>query len=343
MRIVIIGGTGFIGGRVLTQLLARKHEILAVQRRISSVLPPTVSQLACEQQELIRVGSQLRTFRPDVVIDFVSSSAVQARSTVEVFAGYAGRLVAISSQDVYRAFAVFYGLEPGPLEPVPVTEDSPRRTRRDTYPPELLARLKTLMGWVNDEYSNVEMENTVMNVAALPATVLRLPMVYGPGDYLHRFYPILKRIRDGREVIPIADTAAQWRSPRGYVEDVAAAITLAAEMPEASGQVFNLAEEESFSEQEWTEMVARAAGWSGAVVTIPIAKAPAHLRPPGNPAQHAICSSRRIREELGFRELTRREDALRETIAWERAHPPDPEPQFDYAAEEAAMVDGQVA
>lgn len=343
MRIVIIGGTGFIGGRVLAQVLLRKHEVLAVQRRISPVLPSSVKQLACEQQELMRVGPQLRAFRPDIVIDFVSSSAVQARSTVEVFTGYAGRLIAISSQDVYRAFAVFYGLEPGPLEPVPVTEDSPRRTRRESYPPELLARLKKLLGWVNDQYSNVEMEDVVMNVAALPATVLRLPMVYGPGDYLHRFYPILKRIRDGRQVIPIADTTAQWRSPRGYVEDVAAAIALAADMPEASGQVFNVAEEESFSELEWTEMVARAAGWSGAVVTIPIAKAPAHLHPPGNPAQHATCSSRRIREELGFRELTRREDALRETIAWERAHAPDPEPQFDYAAEDAALTDGQLA
>ena len=39
--------------------------------------------------------------------------------------GVARRLVVISSQDVYRAYGRFHGKEPGPLEPLPVTEDSP--------------------------------------------------------------------------------------------------------------------------------------------------------------------------------------------------------------------------
>ena len=337
MRIVIIGGAGFIGGPVTRQLSTRGHDILTVQRHLSSALPQSVAQLACDQLQLSRIASQLRSFQPDVVIDFISSSASQAQSTVDVFAGHAGRLVAISSQDVYKAFGIFFGSEEGPVQPVPITEESLRRSRRQTYPPELLARLKSMMGWVTDDYNNVEMEDVVMNVATLPATVLRLPMVYGPGDYLHRLYPVLKRIRDGREVIPIADRVAQWRCARGFVTDVAAAIVLAAERPEATGKVFNIAEEESFSEREWTELVAQAAGWKGEVVTIPFEKAPPHLQLPGNTAQHASCSSRRIREVLGYRELTSRHEALRETIAWERANPPNPEPQFDYAAEDAAL------
>ena len=337
MRVVIIGGTGFIGGTVTRQLSTRGHDVLTVQRHLSSALPQSVAQLTSDQLKLFRIASQLRAFRPEVVIDFVSSSASQAQSTVDVFAGHTGRLVAISSQDVYKAFGIFFGSEEGPLQPVPITEDFPRRTRRQTYPPEVLARLKSMVGWVTDDYNNVEMEDVVTNVAALPATVLRLPMVYGPGDHLHRLYPILKRIRDGREVIPIADSVAQWRCARGFVNDVASAIALAAEKPEAAGKVFNVAEEQSFSEREWTELVARTAGWNGEVVTIPFEKAPAHLRVPGNTAQHASCSSRRIREELGYREPASRQDALRETIAWERANPPNPEPQFDYAAEDTAL------
>jgi hypothetical protein len=78
--------------------------------------------------------------------------------------------------------------------------------------------------------------------------------------------------------------------------------------------------------------VAHVAGWIGAVVTIPFDEAPEHLRLPGNFAQHGTCSSRRIRELLGYRETLKREVALRETIAWERAHP-----QFDYAGEDAAL------
>jgi len=40
---------------------------------------------------------------------------------------------------------------------------------------------------------------------------------------------------------------------------------------------------------------------------------------------------------LGDRETLKREVVLRETIARERAHPTDPEPQFDYAVEDAAL------
>ncbi|HYK89566.1 MAG TPA: NAD-dependent epimerase/dehydratase family protein [Acidobacteriota bacterium] len=341
MRIVIIGGTGFIGSRLAAQLADHGHELLSVQRRISAALPQSIRQLACDHQELHAVSSQLRGFRPDVVIDVISSSAGQARSTVEVCAGYTGRIVSVSSQDVYKAFGIFHGTEEGGIEPVPLTEDSPRRSRRDTYPRELLVRLRKERSWVTEEYSNAEMEDVVMNAAAQPSTVLRLPMVYGPGDYIHRLYPILKRIDDGRQVIPIADLVAQWRSPRGYVDNVAAAIALAAESTAAAGQVFNVAEPESFSEQEWTKLVADAAGWNGSITVIPFDRAPAHLRLPGNFAQHGASSSSRIRELLGYREIIDRGEALLRTIAWERAHPPDPLPKFDYVAEEASVSEIQ--
>jgi nucleoside-diphosphate-sugar epimerase len=337
MRMVVIGGTGFIGSRVVFRLVQNGDEVLTVQRRISSQMPQSVRQICCEQEHLATISSGLRQFKPAVVIDMVSSSARQARSTVDVFAGHAGRLVSISSQDVYKAFGIFHRIEDGPIEPLPLTEDSPRRTRRDSYPPELLDRLRRLIGWVNEEYSNSEMEDVVTNVSALPCTVLRLPMVYGPGDYLHRLYPILKRIDDGRQVIPIADVVSEWRAPRGYVDDVAAAIVLAAEKSQAAGQVFNVVEEESFSELQWTRLVADAAGWNGSIVTIPFDEAPAHLRLSGNFAQHAICSSKRIRERLGYTEVTTRTQALQSTITWERSHRPDPEPQFDYAAEDSVL------
>jgi len=53
-------------------------------------------------------------------------------------------------------------------------------------------------------------------------------MIYGPGDPLHRFHPTLKRIGDGRKQIIFSDDVATIRTPRGYVEDVGAAIALAA-------------------------------------------------------------------------------------------------------------------
>jgi nucleoside-diphosphate-sugar epimerase len=165
-------------------------------------------------------------------------------------------------------------------------------------------------------------------------------MIYGPGDPLHRLHPFLKRIDDGRPAILLQEELAHWRGLRGYVENVAAAITLAVTSPQAAGRIYNIAELQAFSEFEWTQHVGRAAGWKGTVLVLPKEQTPAHLQIPYNAAQHWTASSARIREELGYREPIPFDIALERTIAWERANPPaaiDPK-QFDYAAEDAALA-----
>lgn len=243
------------------------------------------------------------------------------------------------------ARAVLHGSETGPLDPVPLTEDSPLRTKLQTYPPQQIKFLQSVFGWLDDQYDKIPVEHAVMSDPALPGTVLRLPMIYGPGDRLHRFFPVLKRIDDRRAVIPFEQRWGEFRSPRGFIGDVAAAIALAATSERAAGGIYNVAEEESFSEMEWAKMIGEADGWHGEVVGIPAEKAPPHLRMPGRLEQHWTASSRRIREELGYREPTPRADAIRETIAWERANPPaqiNPA-QFDYAAEDAALAGNEPA
>src|SRR5256712_9883788 len=101
-------------------------------------------------------------------------------------------------------------------------------------------------------------------------------MVYGPGDPLHRFFPTLKRMLDGRAWILMSQEIAEWRSPRGYVENVAAAISLAASSEQAAGNVYNFAEERAFSELEWGPEKARHAGWEGRFVGLPRGRMPRH-------------------------------------------------------------------
>jgi len=122
----------------------------------------------------------------------------------------------------------------------------------------------------------------VMNDRELPGTVLRLPMAYGPGDPLHRFYPVVKRIADRRRHIIFPETLAVWRSPRGYVENVAAAIALAATDERAARRIYNVCEEPSFSELEWARKIAAAMLWDGDFVVLPIEHTPRHLQKPGN-------------------------------------------------------------
>lgn len=340
VRILVIGGTGFIGPFLVHELDRRGHIVAVFHRGKSlSAFPANVRHILGDRRVLNAHSAELRRFSPDVVIDVILSSHAQAEALMAQFRGVARRVAAVSSADVYRACGVLHGTEPGPLEPLPLTEDAPLRTGR-AYPPAVLKIVQSMFGWVDDDYDKVPVERAVLGDPELPGTVVRLPMVYGPGDPLHRLHPIVKRIDDRREKILFADEVAAWRSPRGYVENVAAAVALAATAERATGRVYNVAEQPAFSELEWAEMIAARAGWRGEFVVLPRDRTPGHLLGPGNRAQHWVVSSSRIRAELGYQEPVSLDDALRRTIAWERANPPahvNPQ-QFDYAAEDAALA-----
>jgi nucleoside-diphosphate-sugar epimerase len=339
MRLVLIGGTGFIGPPVTRTLLDQGHDVAVFHRRPSNSLPDGARHIVGDRRALAASRSQFAGFAPDVVIDFILASGSQAKATLDVFRGIADRVIALSSGDVYRAAGILHGTEPGPLQPMPLTEDSDLRTHGQTYRKEVLEMLRKTLPWLEDDYDKIPVERAILSDPELPGTVLRLPMVYGPGDMFHRLHTYLKRMDDGRPAILIQEDAAQWRGPRGYVENVAAGIALASISPQAAGRIYNLAEPQSYSELEWAQHIGRSAGWSGSVYSVPLDITPAHLKLPYNSAQHWTMSSAKIRAELGYDEAVSPDAAMARTIAWERANPPaevDPA-QFDYAAEDAAL------
>jgi nucleoside-diphosphate-sugar epimerase len=216
MRVLVIGATGFIGPHVVTALARGGHDVIAFHR--GNAAANAAREFHGDRRRLADYRAELRALEPDVVVDLILSSGRQAGELVDVFRGAARRVVAISSCDVYRACGVLHGSEPGPLQAVPLTEESELRTTLQTYPPDRIAMLQQVFGWLDDEYDKIPVEREILADAELPATVLRLPMVYGPGDRLHRFQPIVKRIADGRRTILFDEGFAAWRAPRGYVE-----------------------------------------------------------------------------------------------------------------------------
>lgn len=336
MKILVIGGTGFIGHFAVPRLQQAGHD-LTVFHRGNRAIPEDLRQIVGDRNRLADYREQFAREKFDVVVDFVVSSARQAQRLMETLRGITQRVIVLSSMDVYRAWGIICGLEPGALEPMPLNEDSALRTRAP-YPPEVMKRARQMVSWLDDEYDKVPAERLVLNDPDLPGTVLRLPMIYGPGDYAHRFYPVLKRIDDGRKQIIFADDVALLRTPRGYVEDVASAIVLATTERQAAGRVYNVCESECFGELEWARKIAAAVAWDGEFVVLPHDRTPKHLLWPANTAQQFVVQSDRIRAELGYRETISRDEAFRRTIPWERANPPAPElHQFDYAAEDAAL------
>jgi nucleoside-diphosphate-sugar epimerase len=340
MRALLIGGTGFIGSYLTPELQRLGAEVAVLTRgRSTHREPGGLTRIIGDRKQLRKSTEAIRTFAPDVVVDLVLSSGTQARDLVDVLRGIAGRVVALSSMDVYRACGILHGLEEGLLEPVPLTEQSALRTKLATYPPAQIEMLQQVFGWLDAEYDKIPVERAILGAPDLPGTVLRLPMVYGPGDPLHRFFPLVRRMDDGRRAILMSTAAAAWRSPRGFVANVAAAIALATTSDKAAGRVYNVAEQPSYSELEWATRVAASIGWKGAFVILPPDAMPSHLRMPGNLDQHWAVDSSRIRSELGYVEPIDLETAIARTVEWDRANPPArPIMPIDYPAEDAAVA-----
>jgi nucleoside-diphosphate-sugar epimerase len=339
MRLLLIGGNGFIGRFVAAALKQQGHTV-AVFHRGTTAAPAGIDEIRGDHNQLNASAQELKRYAPDVVIDLVLSSGPQAERLMDVFRGAARRVVMLSSMDVYRAVGISQGTEDGPLLEVPLTEDSELRRSLHPYPAAVLQVMRKIFPWATDDYDKIPAERVVMNDHELPGTVLRLPMVYGPGDPLHRFYSVVKRVADGRRHIIFPETLAAWHSPRGYVENVAAAIALAAAGDRAAGRIYNVCEEPAFSELEWARKIASEMRWEGEFVVLPVERTPRHLLKPGNAAQHWTASSARIRHELGYAEPVVIEEAIRRTVGWQRKNSPAFEflAQFDYPAEDAAIT-----
>ena len=305
-----------------------------------TALPESVHRIHGDRNGLAAHRSAFEKLAADVVLDFILSDDRQAKALMETLRGLTGRIVAISSQDVYRAYGVLLGREPGPPQATPLTEESEVRRQLHPYNVEHLRAAQAMFPWITEDYDKIPVERTVLGDGSLPGTVLRLPMVYGPGDPVHRFYPTLKRIDDHRPAILLEESYAKLHPPRGYVEDVAAAIALATVSERSSGKIYNIASDRQFTELEWAQKIGEVAGWKGSVLALPKAQMPAHLLTPFNTEQDWLVDSARIRRELGYSEPVPLEVGIARTIEWERANPPaqvDPK-QFDYSAEDEALA-----
>jgi nucleoside-diphosphate-sugar epimerase len=106
MRVLLIGGSGFIG-RFVTAELARAGHELAVFHRGKVAVPPHRS-IVGDRAQLAASRDAIREFAPEVVIDLVLSSKRNADELIDTVRGVARRVVALSSMDVYRACGVLH-------------------------------------------------------------------------------------------------------------------------------------------------------------------------------------------------------------------------------------------
>jgi nucleoside-diphosphate-sugar epimerase len=336
MRVLIIGGTSFIGPHVVRHLAKSGHSVTVFHRgETQAELPSGVNQITGDRQNLPDFRAEFKELAPDVVLDMILFTEQQARALVSTFEGIAGRIVAPSSMDVYRPYGRLLGLETGEPDAIPLDEDG--AVRGVLYPYRSRVSGPEEMKY---HYEKILVESVVMGARDPRGTILRLPAVYGPEDKQHRLFEYLKPMEDKRPAIVMEESKARWLWTRGYVENVAAAIALAVTNEKAAGRLYNVGEADTLTESEWVRSVGRAAGWEGEVMAVSKDLLPEEILDKTDYRHHLAVDSSRIRDELGYSEPISREEALKRTVAWEREHPPHEfdTQQFNYAAEDSVLA-----
>jgi len=323
MRVTVLGGTVFIGRSLVKQLHDAGHDVMVVHRgeHEPDELAP-VEHLHVNRQELASVRDELAAFRPDVVVDMICMTGKGAENAVNAFAPDTAHVV-ISSIDTYRAYG---GLLSGTItDAIPFDEQAPVRSEKYPYPD------------VMPDYEKLDVEAVYLDRAG---AVCRLPMVYGEHDGQRREEPILRRVRNKRDRIPTG--CGTWLTSRGYVHDVALGIVRVAELMAARdtsvrGEIFNLCEAQSVPMGLLAREILAAADASHVeLVRVPDDKLPEDLDILGPVGQHLVADSSKARRVLGYGD-TDRAEALRRTVAWHLANPPEgDDPGF--AADDEALT-----
>ena len=311
MRILILGGTSLTGPYAVRRLHFLGHEITVFHRgEHEAELPAGVRHLHGDFAHLPR-----ETFdpAPDVVVHMWAMTEMDAESFVDTFRGVASRAVVISSGDVYRAYGCLTGLESGPPDPIPLTENAPLRESR--YPYRKTAPNRD--HWMT-QYDKVLVEQVVMHQTDLPTCVLRFPAVVGPKDH-RRFQRWLQPMLRGDAELRIQDGWARWRWTHGFVEDVAEAVVLAVTNSASAGRIYNVGESHAPTMAERLAEFARVAGWRGHIYEVPASELGETDRMPYDFAHHIAYDTTRIRTELGYNEVVPHQFALARTLEYERA------------------------
>jgi nucleoside-diphosphate-sugar epimerase len=332
LKVLVIGGTRFIGAAAVAELSSMGHEVTVYHRgQTENSSQSDASHIHGARDELGKHLDEFKRIAPDVVLDTRLTSEAEARQAVKVVKEFSSRLVALSSVDVYFSFGLINGTEKGPPQDIPINESG--KLRSNLYPYRNLIPDAWAQG-----YDKILVERSIMGDDEVQGTALRLPMVYGPLDYQHRFFSWIKpMVLDKRSRILLGDGKASERGPTGYVENVAHGIALAVVSDAAKNQVFNVCDETALSTLELGRATARALDWAGKIVTAPDDKVPKNLR--GSGVDWSVDPAK-IRRELGFREVVSFEDGIKRTLKWEIENPPASPEKFqlvDYSIEDELL------
>jgi nucleoside-diphosphate-sugar epimerase len=287
----ILGGTGQIGRAVAENLLAHGWEVWIASRG-QRALPDALRRRGAKAVTLDREapGELARALGngADALIDVTAYGPEHGRQLLEV-QDRVGALVVVSSSSVYRdevGRALDEAAQNGfPELPDPIAESQPTVAPGD------------------ETYSThkVALENLLLDRAVVPLTILRPAAISGPHSLHPREWWFVKRMLDGRAVIPLA-YEGRSRFHTTSTPNLAELTRIVVERP--ATRVLNIADPEASSVVEIGQAIGRHMGYAGAFKLLTDPTYPAAVgRTPWSVPRPFVLDTRAA-EALGYAPVT---------------------------------------
>ena len=247
MKVLVIGGTLFIGRALVEELVKSGHEVAVLHRKPKHDFGRKVENIQADRNDAAAMREALSGRRFEAVYDNVydwerGTTAEHVEATVRACGDRLSRYVYLSSVAAYGD-----GLNHKESDPLAPDYHSIPYTRHKATTERLLFRMHAQSG--------------------LPVVTFRPPFVYGPNNPFYREAFLWDRLRAGRPVIIPGDGHRLMQF--AYVHDVVHAMLRAMDEPRAVGEAFNIGDTKPLTQVEVVEKLAKVANLDAAVARVP--------------------------------------------------------------------------
>ncbi len=247
MRILVIGGTLFIGRSLVEELVKAGHDVTVLHRKPKHDLGRKVQNLVADRNDPEAMRSAMLGRNFEVVYDNVydwerGTTAQQVEAAVKACGDRLIRYVYMSSVAAYGDGLNHY--EGDALAP---------DNHQDAY--------------IRNKAMTERMLFRMHQATGFPVTTFRPPYLYGPENPFYREAFFWDRMKDGRPIIIPGDGHRLMQFV--YVKDLVQSMLRAIEKPGAVGEAFNLGNSRALTQMEVVKELAKAAGKKPEIVRVP--------------------------------------------------------------------------